>query len=189
MRVIAGRCRSMPLRTLPGRDTRPTTDRIKETLFNILAPDIPGCRFLDLFAGSGGIGIEALSRGAAHAVFVDQSRKAASVIRENLAFTKLLADAEVLVMSAESAIRHLDGEKPFDVIFMDPPYLQGLERDALLAMSSAGFVTENTLIVIEASNDTDFSWLEESCFHCFRVKRYKTNEHLFIRKGAGENVI
>ena len=88
MRVIAGSARSLQLKTVPGMETRPTTDRIKETLFNILAPDIPECEFLDLFSGSGGIGIEALSRGANRAYFVDNSRKAVKVIQENLAHTR-----------------------------------------------------------------------------------------------------
>ena len=109
MRVIAGTCRSMPLATVKGSDTRPTTDRIKETLFNMIADAVPGCRFLDLFAGSGGIGIEALSRGAAHACFVDSSRAAQTVIRKNLSFTRLGDRAEVLGMRAESALPILAG--------------------------------------------------------------------------------
>ena len=96
MRVIAGKCRSLPLKTLDGLDTRPTTDRTKETLFNVLQPWIPGASFLDLYAGSGGIGIEALSRGAVRAVFVEQARKAVQVIEDNLIFTKLKPDATVL---------------------------------------------------------------------------------------------
>ena len=96
MRVIAGKCRSLPLKTVPGRQTRPTTDRIKETLFNMLSNDIPRCRFLDVFSGSGAIGIEALSRGAAMAVFVENSRKAVECINKNLAFTKLADRAQVL---------------------------------------------------------------------------------------------
>ena len=83
MRIIAGTARSMPLKTIEGKDTRPTTDRIKETLFNILQMDVPGAVFLDLFAGSGGIGIEALSRGAKEAVFVEKNPKAVSCIKEN----------------------------------------------------------------------------------------------------------
>ena len=86
---FAGKAKGMPLRTLPGLETRPTTDRIKETLFNICQPYLADCRFLDLFAGSGAIGIEALSRGAALGVFVEQNREAAAIIRENLRFTKL----------------------------------------------------------------------------------------------------
>ena len=88
MRVIAGKARSLRLKTPDGMDTRPTTDRIKETLFNMIQGEIPGCIFLDLFAGSGGIGIEALSRGAAHAYFVENGKEAISCIQENIAFTK-----------------------------------------------------------------------------------------------------
>ena len=96
MRVIAGSARSLKLVTIDSMDTRPTTDRIKETLFNMLSNDIPGCRFLDVFSGSGAIGIEALSRGAAMAVFVENSRKAVECINKNLAFTKLADRAQVL---------------------------------------------------------------------------------------------
>ena len=87
MRVIAGTARSMPLKCIEGLDTRPTTDRIKETLFNMLQPEIPGCRFLDLFGGSGAIGIEALSWGADYAAFAENNRKAYDCIGDNLAFT------------------------------------------------------------------------------------------------------
>ena len=95
MRVVAGKCRSLPLKAVPGKTARPTTDRIKETLFNIIQAYIPGARVLDLFAGSGALGIEALSRGAASAVFVDADRKAVETIRDNLRFTKLTSCAEV----------------------------------------------------------------------------------------------
>ncbi len=96
MRVIAGSARSLPLRTVAGMQTRPTTDRIKETLFNILAPLIPGCRFLDLYAGSGAIGIGAIGRGASAAAFVDSSRQAVTVIRANLNFTHLADKGRVI---------------------------------------------------------------------------------------------
>ena len=88
MRIIAGTARSLPLKTIEGADTRPTTDRIKETLFNMLQNEISGCYFLDLFAGSGQIGLEALSRGAEYAVFVENSKKAAACIQDNIHFTK-----------------------------------------------------------------------------------------------------
>ena len=100
MRVIAGTARRLPLKTPKGKETRPTTDRIKETLFNMLAPLVPGSRFLDLFAGSGQIGIEALSRGADYAVFVEQGREAAECIRENLAFTRLEPKARLIIRRA-----------------------------------------------------------------------------------------
>ena len=88
MRIIAGTARSMPLKTIPGQDTRPTTDRIKETLFNMIQMEVPGCVFLDLFSGSGGIALEAVSRGAKKAVLVENSRKAAACIQDNINFTK-----------------------------------------------------------------------------------------------------
>ena len=103
MRVIAGTARRLNLKTVPGMETRPTTDRIKETLFNILQPEMPDCRFLDLFSGSGGIGIEALSRGAAYAVFVEKNPKACSCIRDNLSFTKLAEHGKLLNIYRHSA--------------------------------------------------------------------------------------
>ena len=110
MRVIAGKARRLLLKTIDGLDTRPTTDRIKETLFNILQTQVPGSRFLDLFAGSGGIGIEALSRGARAAVFVEQNQKAADCIRENLRNTRLEEDAAVMVCDAVSALPRMNGK-------------------------------------------------------------------------------
>lgn len=179
MRVIAGKCRSMPLKAVEGTDTRPTTDRIKETLFNILMPDVPGCHFLDLFAGSGGIGIEALSRGASSCCFVDNSRKAVNVIRENLMFTKLTENATVLQCDAVSAAASLKG--PFDVIFMDPPYGHNLEREVLGRLRTSGCIADDAIFIVEASLDTDFSWAADLCYEVYREKRYKTNKHVFLR--------
>ena len=115
MRVIAGKARRLNLKTIPGNETRPTTDRIKETLFNILQPEIPGCRFLDLFSGSGAIGIEALSRGADYAVFVEKNPKACACIRENLSFTKLSEGGKLLNMDVLQALRSLEGGEPLTV--------------------------------------------------------------------------
>ena len=108
MRVIAGKARRLPLKTVPGMDTRPTTDRIKETLFNILQPELADCRFLDLFSGSGGIGIEAISRGASEAVFVEKNPKACRCIRENLSFTKLEEHGKLLNMDVFQALRSME---------------------------------------------------------------------------------
>ncbi len=186
MRVIAGTCRSMPLRTLPGNNTRPTTDRIKETLFNIMQLDVPGSRFLDLYAGSGAIGIEALSRGASHCVFVEQDRQAVRVITDNLRFTKLDKSAEVMHTDAASALRVLDGRAragllaPFDIVFMDPPYDQELEKESLLYLAGSCLLAEGALIVAEASMDTDFSYLAEAGYTVRKEKRYKTNKHMFL---------
>ena len=120
MRVIAGTARSLPLKTIEGLETRPTTDRIKETLFNMLTGYVPQAKFLDLFAGSGGIGIEALSRGAESCTFVEQAKNAAACIEDNLKFTKLADKAQVRKFDAVSFVSSLP-EIDYDVIFMDPP--------------------------------------------------------------------
>lgn len=182
MRVIAGKARRLPLKTLPGADTRPTTDRIKETLFNILQPELLDCRFLDLFSGSGAIGIEALSRGAQKAVFVEKNPKACACIRDNLAFTKLAPDGQVMNMDVLQALRSLEGEGPFDCIFMDPPYGMDLERSALEYLSGSALADENTLIIVEAELHTDFSYVEEMGYKLTRSKEYKTNKHVFLHK-------
>ncbi|MCI5648672.1 MAG: 16S rRNA (guanine(966)-N(2))-methyltransferase RsmD [Fusicatenibacter sp.] len=184
MRVIAGKCRSLPLKMIPGSNTRPTTDRIKETLFNILQPNLAECRFLDLFAGSGAIGIEALSRGASYCCFVEQNKAAISCIRENLKFTKLESQAILLPMEVHAALSALRGEEPFDCIFMDPPYRKNLEKEVLTEFSDASFIGADTLIVVEASLDTDFSWVGQSGYHILRQKKYKTNVHVFLQKNT-----
>lgn len=181
MRVIAGTARSLPLKTPEGADTRPTTDRIKETLFNMLQADVPGSVFVDLFSGSGGIGIEALSRGARKAYFVENAPKALSCIQQNLSFTKLEERAIVLKQDAVSALGSIF-EKEVDIIFMDPPYDCGHEKNILSLLRGMRYVTEETLIITEASLHTDFSWLSELGFRLLREKRYKTNKHVFIRK-------
>ena len=182
MRVIAGKARRLPLKTVPGTDTRPTTDRIKETLFNILQPEIADCRFLDLFSGSGGIGIEALSRGADSAVFVEKNPKACKCIRENLSFTKLAEHGKLLNMDVLQALRSLEGGEAFDCIFMDPPYNHDLEKQVLEYLSKSLLADESTLIIIEADLSTDFSYLEDLGFELARSKEYKTNKHVFVHK-------
>ena len=183
MRVIAGKCRSLPLKAVPGKNTRPTTDRIKETLFNIIQTRVEGAKILDLFAGSGALGIEALSRGAAYVWFSDSDRKAADIVRENLAFTKLEDSAEVLHMYSTDAIRYLSGKgEILDIVFLDPPYDKDLEKEALHAFRSSGCIDADTLFVIEAAIGTSFSWLEEEGYTCVKEKNYKTNKHLFVRR-------
>lgn len=181
MRVIAGTARSLPLKCPVGKDTRPTTDRIKETLFNILQPRLPGAVFVDIFSGSGGIGIEALSRGAAKAYFIENAASAAACIDENLKFTKF-ADRGVLLKQDCRMALHSIFEKEADIIFMDPPYGQGLEKQVLEELKNMPYVTENTLIVVEAELKTDLPYIAEMGFEVIREKKYKTNKHIFITK-------
>lgn len=181
MRVIAGTAKRLPLKTVPGDGTRPTTDRIKETLFNMIQHELYETRFLDLFAGSGGIGIEALSRGAAKAVFVENNRKAAECIRENLAFTRLADKSELLQMDVLTALRRLSGTEPFDFVFIDPPYRGGWEERVLAALSASRLLTEDSIVIVEAAKDTSFDFLEKSGFVLRQRKEYKTNAHLFLQ--------
>ena len=180
MRVIAGTARSLRLKTPEGMDTRPTTDRIKETLFNMLQPYLPDAVFIDLYSGSGGIGIEALSRGARHAYFIENNRNAVACITENLQFTRFTDQATVLRQDVLSALPGIH-EKEADVIFMDPPYHSAYERNVLQMLHGLSYVTENTLIVTEASLDTDFSYLEDMGFGIEKEKCYKTNKHVFCK--------
>lgn len=185
MRVIAGTARSLPLRAPEGTDTRPTIDRIKETLFNVLQMDVPGSVFVDLFSGSGSIGVEALSRGAKKAYFVENAQKAVTCIQQNLAFTKLQDRAVVLkqdVCSALGGIMAGGSCETADIIFMDPPYDCGHEKAVLAVLKDMPYVTEDTLIVIESSLNTDFSWLGQMGFDTVKEKRYRTNKHLFIKR-------
>ena len=182
MRVIAGSARSLKLKTLEGIDTRPTTDRIKETLFNMIAPYLYDCEFLDLFAGSGGIGIEALSRGAKEAVFVEKNPKAMECIKENLKFTRLEKKGITLTKDVLNALYQLEGDKVFDYIFMDPPYKNELERQVLEYLKDSSLADEDTLIIVEADLHTDFSYVEELGYELSRSKEYKTNKHIFLHK-------
>ncbi len=181
MRVIAGTARSLRLKTPEGKDTRPTTDRIKETLFNMLQPCLCDAVFVDLFAGSGGIGIEALSRGARYAYFAENERRALSCIRENLQFTHLADRASILQTDAVSALYGIH-EKEIDIIFMDPPYDCGHEERVIETLAGLPCVTKNTLIVIETSLKTDLTYLEEWGFSLEKEKVYRTNRHIFCRK-------
>ncbi len=181
MRVIAGTARSLPLRTPEGADTRPTTDRIKETLFNILQPYLPDAVFIDLFSGSGAIGIEALSRGARKAYFIENAPKALTCIQSNLTFTKFTERAIVLKQDACAGLGGIY-EKEADIIFMDPPYGQEHERRVLEILCNMKYVTDDTLIIVETSLDTDFSYLPLLGFELIREKKYKTNKHVFIQK-------
>ncbi len=181
MRVVAGSRRSLPLKSPEGMDTRPTLDRYKETLFNIIMPYVPDSRFLDLFSGSGAIGIEALSRGAKHAVFVENNRAAVEVIKTNIHFTKFENESDIISKDVLTYIRNL-GTVDFDVIYIDPPYSKGLEKAALLELSKKSFKNEDSIIIVEAVLDEDMSYIDtDTKFEIYKVKNYKTNKHVFLR--------
>lgn len=181
MRVIAGKARRLNLKTPLGYDTRPTTDKVKETLFNILSPYLADSDFLDLFSGSGAIGIEALSRGAKYAAFVENDRAALECIKSNLKFTKLDSQAEIYPIGVFEAIKALEIKgKVFDVVFMDPPYNSDFERDVLFALQNSSIIYCDTIIVVEASRQTKFDYLKDTRFRQFKNKEYKSNQHVFL---------
>lgn len=182
MRVIAGSARSLKLVTPEGFDTRPTTDRIKETLFNMIQMDVPGCNFLDLFSGSGSIGIEALSRGAKQAVFVENGKVACDCIEQNLKHTKFTDKAKVLKQDVFVALSMLEYKEKFDVVFMDPPYEQELERKVLEYLTMSQMIDEDTLIIFEANLQTDIDYLEQLGYELIKEKIYKTNKHVFVKR-------
>lgn len=181
MRIIAGKARSLPLKTPAGKDTRPTTDRIKETLFNMLMPYLPGCVFMDLFAGSGQIGIEAVSRGAKKAYLVENEREAFACIADNVKFAKMTEDTVLLKQDVYSALYGIH-EKEAGIIFADPPYADGHYEKLLSVLEDRSYVTEDTLLVFEADMDMDFGFAGNYGFFVEKEKCYKTNKHVFLRK-------
>ncbi|MCR5774896.1 MAG: 16S rRNA (guanine(966)-N(2))-methyltransferase RsmD [Lachnospiraceae bacterium] len=180
MRVIAGKARRIQLKSLEGDKTRPTLDRYKETLFNTIQTYIPDSYFIDVFAGTGSIGIEALSRGAAKAVFIENNKKAVAVINENLEKTRLAENAEVIASDAISALMRIEHTGPADVIFIDPPYNRGYEIQVLKLLGNSKLVGEDTLIIAEISNETELDELTETGFEIVKTKDYRTNRHVLM---------
>ena len=192
MRVIAGSARSIQLNTPPGNGTRPTTDKIKETLFNMLQFDLPGCLFLDLFAGSGGIGIEALSRGAAHAYFTDTASVPVQIIKENLRKCHLEDRATVIKGDALLQISRIETDRINDpkvgdlpiIAFLDPPYDKGMEFPVLKALADAELLDADSIVIVESSLKGDLSPALAYGYEVEREKIYKNQKHTFLRKAT-----
>ena len=147
MRVITGKARGVSLKTPNGMTTRPTTDRVKEALFSIIQFDVPTARVLDLFGGTGQLGIEALSRDAKSAVFVDSNREACALIRENLKRTKLESEARVVCSDYASYLRSCN--EMYDIIFLDPPYSETFLENSLKLISEIDILQSGGIIVTE----------------------------------------
>ncbi len=188
MRVIAGSARRLLLKSPEGLDTRPTTDRIKETLFNMLMPNLPDAVFIDLFSGSGGIGIEALSRGANKAYFVENNQKAVACITENLEHTHLSDRAVVLRQDVFAALRGSIRDTA-DIIFLDPPYQQEYDRKVLELLRDAAFVTDDTLIVVEASATTSFDYVDTLGFVVEKDRKSTRQINMYLSKEIHNNRI
>lgn len=180
MRVISGNARGRKLLVPEGLKTRPTTDRIKETLFNIMAFDIPNCYFLDLFSGSGAIGIEALSRGAKEVTFVDSDMKAYNCIIENLKNVKLEQKSKVYNCEIEKFMLSFSSEYKYDIIFMDPPYYENYVTNTLNQIKKYDILNENGYVVIEKA--TELVDIQVEGFIKLKEKKFKTTTMIFMSR-------
>lgn len=156
MRVVSGTCKGRSLKAVPGSTTRPTTDKVKEAIFNMIGPYFEFGIGLDLFAGSGGLGIEALSRGLEKVIFVDRDPKAFQVIKENIAICDLIDKSEVYRNDAERAIKAiLKREIRFDYIFLDPPYKKQQLVKLLNTFTNENLLNSNGIILCEHASEVD----------------------------------
>lgn len=180
MRVITGTARGRRLKELTGYETRPTTDRVKEGIFNIIQFDIEGRKVLDLFAGTGQLGIEALSRGAASAVFIDQRRDAAALIKDNLKLTGL--DKNTKVICGDAAAFLSSAHEKFDLIFIDPPYAANLWKSSLSAISQFDILSNHGIIVCESPSSEEMPPLAHP-YYLRKTYRYgKTKITTYFRE-------
>ena len=163
MRIIAGKYGGRRLKAFKADHIRPTTDRVKETLFNIIQNTIPGARVLDLYAGTGSLGLEALSRGADSVLAVEMNRKSQSIIKENVALLKAENEHDLAAEDVFKFLKRYEGDS-FDVIFIDPPFTKSIAHDSMLALSPCNFLNEGCVIAIESSKqeriDDEYPGLE-----------------------------
>ena len=182
MRVIAGSARGRRLKELQGMDTRPTTDKVKESLFNIIQFEIQGRKILDLFGGTGQLGIEALSRGANHCTFVEMRRDAQALLKENLKVTDLQDSARVV--PGDSIAFLSSCREQFDVILLDPPYHTDLMDRAVESILRFDILAEHGIMVCETAADRELPALSEELFEPGRSYRYgQIKLSIFRRKG------
>ena len=153
MRIITGKARGVKLATLEGLATRPTAEKVKEAIFSMIQFDIEGRRVLDLFAGSGQMALEALSRGAKSAILVDSSKEAAEIIRANALKTKLFPDVRVIVNDYKTALRQLSGMERFEIVFCDAPYAAKLTGDVLQRLINEGVLADGATVICESDED------------------------------------
>ena len=153
MRVVSGKYGGRPLKTLDGKTTRPTTDKVKGAIFNMIGPYFDGGRVLDLYAGSGSLGIEAVSRGMESAVLVEKDRRAQAIVAENIAMTKEVARFELLKMESSRALEQLTG--PFDLVLLDPPYAKEQIISDIEKMAERKLLSEDIMVVCETDKSVD----------------------------------
>ena len=189
MRIITGSARGVALKTLEGEATRPTAEKVKEAVFSALQFDLEGRRFLDLFAGSGQMGLEALSRGAAHATFIDASREAMEVVKANAKKTGLFDRSHFLVSDFRNYLRKAKGTAPFHIVFIDPPYAERLVGECLKRLQEAELLAPSALIVTESEEEDVFATQPTvaDAFEVVKIKKYgRAFIHILRLKGSEE---
>lgn len=183
MRVISGNARGKKLVSLEGTNTRPTLDRVKEALFNILQFDIIDKDVLDLFAGSGALGIEAISRGASSATFCDNSGDAIRVIKTNIENTHSTSKAVVLHKDYSLALKQLSKEnKKFDIIFLDPPYKEDFAEKAITEIVNLNVLSKDGIIIVETDDTEKEKTIKTEGIQIFDKRKYGRAILIFIRK-------
>lgn len=187
LRIITGSAKGKKLKTLESDATRPTSDRIKEAIFSAIQFDIENRRVLDLFAGSGQLGLEALSRGAASSMFVDSAREAIEIVKENARTTGFSDVSKYLVSDWRNYIRKASGRAEFDLVFVDPPYAMECAADAARRLASSGLLAKGAILVLECGEEEpDLS--EEDGFEVIKSTHYgkKTYVLILLYRGCGE---
>lgn len=185
MRVISGSARGAKLYSLEGNTTRPTLDRVKEALFNIIQNEIKDSEVLDLFSGSGALAIEALSRGAKFAILCDQSQEAINMIRKNLEKTHLKEKANVIKDDYQKALNLFQNKYQFDLIFIDPPYAGGMVKIAIDKIMKLDLLKENGQIIIETDEEERIlKEIKETDINVYDLRKYGRVKLIFLnRKG------
>ncbi|WP_138336260.1 MULTISPECIES: 16S rRNA (guanine(966)-N(2))-methyltransferase RsmD [Streptococcus] len=169
MKIVSGIYGGRPLKTLEGKTTRPTSDKVRGAIFNMIGPYFEGGRVLDLYAGSGGLSIEAVSRGMASAVLVERDRKAQAIVAENIQMTKEVGKFQLLKMDAERALEQVSG--PFDLIFLDPPYAKEQIVLDIEKMAERELFSEDVMVVCETNKMVELPE-EISCLGIWKEKIY-----------------
>lgn len=186
MRIITGTAKGARLETLEGENTRPTSERVKEAVFSAIQFEVEGCRVLDLFAGSGQMGLEALSRGAVSCMFVDSSQDAINIVKKNAKKTGFFESSRYLVSDYRNYIRKMADQRSFDLIFIDPPYAENCVGDAIERILRAHLAEENCIFICESGSENIFEEKEElsSRFEVKKSARYgKSFVNILVYRG------
>ncbi len=186
MRIITGSARGTRIETLEGEQTRPTAEKVKEALFSMIQFDIEGRRVLDLFGGSGQLGLEALSRGAASATFVDSNRDATEIIKKNAQKTKLFEKSRVLTTDWESFLKGASGREKYDIVFVDPPYAAGIAHKAIDKLCEGSLLADNALVVCETADRDPVE--HEQLSICKHSKYGKTYITLYLNSVSDNDI-